>query len=232
DPEGVDECSHHLFGSEDELTLEDDDYVSMTAGDNFNRIQVTRLLTAAFYLKHGLSQTGLSDFLEILNITSELYDDRELRSPYMFMKKYGFLKGWLKRIFPCTTCSVPLLNDDTGFPLEIQPCGHKYSKETSDNCYTLLLPIDEQIKFYLRYHGIQRKHSSASPDNDETKGDVFTGDRYKQYVMDGLIDDHTVTLQINTDGAQKFKSSKYSFWPFMGIINETSYKTRRSNIIL
>lgn len=148
------------------------------------------------------------------------------------MKKYGFLKGWLKRIFPCTTCSVPLLNDDTGFTLEIQPCGHKYSKETSDNCYTLLLPIDEQITFYLRYHGIQRKHSSASPDNDETKGDVFTGDRYKQYVMDGLIDDHTVTLQINTDGAQKFKSSKYSFWPFMGIINETSYKTRRSNIIL
>lgn len=29
DPEGVDECSHHLFGSEDELTLEDDDYVSV-----------------------------------------------------------------------------------------------------------------------------------------------------------------------------------------------------------
>ena len=71
----------------------------MAAGDNFNRIQVTNLLTAAFYLKHGLSQTGLSDFLEILNITSELYDDRELRSPYMFMKKYGLLKGGLKRIF-------------------------------------------------------------------------------------------------------------------------------------
>ncbi len=27
--EGVDECSYHLFGSEDELTLEDDDYVSV-----------------------------------------------------------------------------------------------------------------------------------------------------------------------------------------------------------
>ncbi|KZS19917.1 Uncharacterized protein APZ42_013528 [Daphnia magna] len=64
------------------------------------------------------------------------------------------------------------------------------------------------------------------------KGDVFTGDRYKQYVKDGLISEQTVTMQINTDGAQKFKSSKYSFWPFTGIINETGYKTRRSNVIL
>lgn len=64
------------------------------------------------------------------------------------------------------------------------------------------------------------------------KGDVYTGNRYRKYIQDGLIDDYTITLQINTDGAQKFVSSKYGFWPFMGIINETSYKTRRSNIIL
>ena len=25
---------------------------------------------------------------------------------------------------------------------------------------------------------------------------------------------------------------EYSFWPFMGIVNETGYKTRRSNVIL
>jgi hypothetical protein len=61
----------------------------MTKGDNFNRIQVTRLLTAVFYLKHGLSQTGFPDFLEILNITSELYDDLVLRSPYTFLKNMG-----------------------------------------------------------------------------------------------------------------------------------------------
>ncbi|KZS00273.1 Uncharacterized protein APZ42_003496 [Daphnia magna] len=46
------------------------------------------------------------------------------------------------------------------------------------------------------------------------------------------INERTVTLQANTDGAQKFKASQYAFWPFMGIINETGYKTRRSNIIL
>lgn len=112
-----------------------------------------------------------------------------------------------------------------------QPCGHSYSKDSSDKCYSLLLPIDEQICYFIRHHGIKRNPSTAT-DNQAMKGDVCTGDRYQKYVDDGLIDECTITLQINTDGAQRFKSSKYSFWPFMGIINEASYKTRRSNIIL
>ena len=189
------------------------------------------MLAATFYLKHGLSQSALGDFLEILNISSELYDNEELKSPHMFMKRYGLLKGALKRIYPCTTCSVPLKNDESGHPTKEQTCGHNYSKELSDNCYTLLLPIDEQVKFFLRHHGI-KKTNPASPGDEDRKGDVFTGDRYKQYVKDGLINDETITMQINTDGAQLFKASKYSFWPFMGIINETGYKTRRSNVIL
>lgn len=38
--------------------------------------------------------------------------------------------------------------------------------------------------------------------------------------------------QINTDGAQTFDSSKFGIWPLMGIINEATYKIRRSCIIL
>lgn len=68
------------------------------------------------------------------------------------MKRYGLLKGALKRIYPCKTCSAPLKNDNSGPPTKEQPCGHNYSKELSDNCYTLLLPIDEQVKFFLRHH--------------------------------------------------------------------------------
>lgn len=149
----------------------------------------------------------------------------------MFMKQYGILKKGLKRVYPCSTCSKTLIvNEESGLPIENQPCGHKYSKDSSDKCYTLLLPVDEQLKFFIRHHGI--KKANASDDADDWKGDVCTGDRYKQYVKDGIINEQTVTMQINTDGAQKFKSSKYSFWPFMGIINETGYKTRRSNVIL
>ncbi len=126
------------------------------------------------------------------------------------MKKYGILEKGLKRIYPCPTCSKTLIvQEESGFPTEDQPCGHKYSKDASDQCYTLLLPVNEQLKFFLRHHGI--KQPNESRDTDDSKGDVFKGDRYKQYVKDGFINERTVTLQINRDGAQKFKSSKYSF---------------------
>jgi len=39
-------------------------------------------------------------------------------------------------------------------------------------------------------------------------------------------------LQLNIDGAQSFKMSKFGFWPFMGIINEAKYKLRRSFVVL
>jgi hypothetical protein len=49
----------------------------------------------------------------------------------------------------------------------------------------------------------------------------------------GVIDEKTITIQIKTDGAQNFKSSKiFGIRPLMGIINETSFKTRRTCIIL
>ena len=105
------------------------------------------------------------------------------------------------------------------FP-ENKPCGHKYSKDSSHKFYTT---ANEQVKL------------SSSPRNqiiecittDHRKGNVFTGDRHKQYVRDGFINEQTVTKQINTDSAQKFKSSNFSFWA-ISIINKTS----RSNVIL
>jgi len=55
---------------------------------------------------------------------------------------------------------------------------------------------------------------------------------YQKYKSDGFIDNRTITMQLNVDGAQIFNSSKFSFMPCMGVINEAPYKIRRSNILL
>lgn len=67
---------------------------------------------------------------------------------------------------------------------------------------------------------------------EEEISDVNSGERFKKYKKDGLIDEQTLTIQLNVDGAQLFKSSKFSFMPCMGVINEAPYKIRRSSIIL
>lgn len=94
----------------------------------------------------------------------------------------------------------------------------------------LHLPIADQIKNYITtYHNSTVR--TANLENPDFRGDIHSGDNYRRLMYAGLIDDTTITLQINTDGAQTFKSSKYGIWPLIGIINEASYSVRRSSII-
>lgn len=196
------------------------------------RTRQIRLLSAAFYLKHRLSQTALDDFLKVLLVASpDLAHEKDIKSPYLFLKKYNQLKEGLRRIFPCKVCLKPLSNGTDGFPTKFQPCGHVYSKDTADGCYTLILPIEPQLRFFVEHYG--ENLTRCNQQTSSTKiGDVPTGYLYKKYQNENLLNENILTLQLNTDGVQIFESSKFEFWPFMEIINEAPYKVRRSNVIL
>lgn len=187
-------------------------------------------MTAAFYLKHGLSQAALDDYLSILKIgIPELEDDSLMKSPYLFLKKYKLLSEGIVRIFPCTKCEKRLVNDSDGFPKKKQPCHHDYFEETSDKCYTLLLPLEPQLEYFIQHYGDNLKRCNQTQCSTEI-GDVPTGRLYKKYRAKGLIDDHTLSLQLNSDAAQIWKHSEYKFQPFMVLVNEAPYKVRRSNV--
>lgn len=92
------------------------------------------------------------------------------------------------------------------------------------------LPIAEQIIHYITiYHD---KQQESPLDDPNTRSDVNLVGNYRKLREAGVINEKTITIQINTDRAQTFKSCKFGIWPLMGIINEASYKTRRSCIIL
>jgi hypothetical protein len=88
----------------------------------------------------------------------------------------------------------------------------------------LILPIEDQIKFFLQHHGIKNTQVGTSK-----LGDVTTGQCYQDIIKEQA---NVVSLLCNIDGAQCFESSKFGFWPFMGVINEASYEIRRSCVIL
>lgn len=110
--------------------------------------------------------------------------------------------------------------------IENQPCGHKLFHKPS--CFVIRLPIKEQLIYFVKNHGL----SSPEAKNPSMRGDVTSGSLYTQLREQGVLSDTTITLQLNADGAQSFKKSKFGFWPLMGLINEVSYKFRRNNIIL
>lgn len=154
---------------------------------------------------------------------------KEMRSPYLFLKRYDHLLQNIKRITICSKCPALLKNGENGKPTEQQECGHEYNRY-SGCCYTLLLPVENQIKFFLENHGTKPTDLPTDPD---LIGDVNTGQEYKKIKEKfDQKSERFLTLQLNMDGARFFKKSQYGFWPFMAILCEAGYKIRRSNVIL
>lgn len=113
-------------------------------------------------------------------------------------------------------------------PAVKQPCGHPYSKKSFKDCVILQMPVEKQLEQFVERHGM---FSSADPDPN-IRGDVNTGTYFREMRENGLIDDKTITLQLNCDGAPAHQMSSYSIWPLMGIINEARYQLRRAYVIL
>ena len=118
-----------------------------------------------------------------------------------------------------------LVNEEDGKPIKQQPRGHSYvATKYHRNCFTLILPIEEQIQFFIQHHDVIKKIKAISKLGDVTSGQCY------QDVTKEL--EHVVTVLWNIDGAKCYEASKYGFWPFMGVINEASYEIRRSCVIL
>lgn len=149
-----------------------------------------------------------------------------MRSPFTLFQPYEHLKREIKRIYVCRRCPKLLVNGQDGFPLKQQPCGHPYSR-SEQHCYTLLLDVEHQVKYFLEHYGIKKRSYSA-----EKIGDVTSGKCYKAFTENTANETRILTLQANIDGAQMYESSKWNFWPFMVLINEADYHIRRDNIIL
>ena len=104
-----------------------------------------------------------------------------------------------------------------------QPCGHLFIENTHQACFILRMPIEKQLAYFIQNHGIKHQQWDSTFRND-----IQSGGCYKRLKEAGHIDENTVTVVWNTDGAQPFKSSKNGIWHFMATINNLSYKLRRS----
>lgn len=189
------------------------------------------LLFMGFYLKDNLSKQGLQHHLQILKCSSVCSTSSELQSAHTLLSKYSKFKHEIKKTFICPrkSCSAETIARN-GVLNERQPCGHFYKRGKDNLCYILYPPIRMQLEFFARrvLHSINLK----SPCPESYISDVETGSQYQDLKSKKLIDDQTLTLQLNIDGAVCFKFSKFGFWPFMGIFNEAPYRLRRSNILL
>ena len=80
---------------------------------------------------------------------------------------------------------------------QTQPCGHEYFTKQSNNCYVLQLLTEKKLVYFFKHHGI----SKSAPYDPNVRDDVHSGELYGKLRTEGKIDDLTITLQANADGA-------------------------------
>ena len=68
--------------------------------------QVTEIILAAMYLRHGFSIEALTDQLKLMKIVAPYLSGGVFDSPYKFLKKYDAMKSGLKKLFLCHKCSA------------------------------------------------------------------------------------------------------------------------------
>ena len=166
------------------------------------------LLSVAMYLGSGLTKTALSQHLKILQIASAV-DCVEHSSVHMLLSDYKHLKFKTNKIWVCyhKKCSS-ILKTNKGEkekhekPILKQPCGHNYLEDQRKDCYVLFLPIGKQVKYFIEHHGLKDHIEEADPN---FRGDVNTGNVYRKLREDNQIDENTITLQVNLDGASCYK---------------------------
>ena len=122
------------------------------------------------------------------------------------MSKYESLETEVTKDYICAkkSCgSILILDEMKKNPLPNQPCGHKRKPTFSSGqeCFVLRLPIEKQLVHFIRHGGL------AKPQNEDPnyRGDVTSGGLYRKLKEGGIIDEHTITLQLNTDGAEIFE---------------------------
>ena len=125
---------------------------------------------------------------------------------YNLLSKYRYLETEVSKAYICgkKNCGAILKLDGLKQnPLPIQPCGHKRKPTFSSGgeCFVIRLPIEKQLIHFIQ-HG---RLSTISREDPKYRGDITSGELYQKLKTDGVIDDYTVTIQLNTDGAEIFE---------------------------
>ena len=165
-----------------------------------------------------------------MRIASKNNSLEEVQSAHRLLAKFNHLILDTNKIAVCSHPDCPDILQTTadGKVCAEQSSGHLLNGVDAPKCFVIQMPIEMQLRYFIEQNGLQE---SPEP-NPNIRGDINSGGCYQDLRKEGKIDSHTITVQLNADGAKVFKSSKLDVWPLMAIINELPYRLRREYFIL
>ncbi|XP_062511672.1 uncharacterized protein LOC134187542 isoform X2 [Corticium candelabrum] len=190
--------------------------------------KATLALLTQLAQRHRLSKSALCDFMKVISVLLPQQPD-VLKSGFHFNKAVINLTTQLAKPivhYLCPCCKSLMKEKSTCLT-----AGCLYSG-VEEPLYFFELPIENQIQALFADHpefyksleiNFGRRHGCV------TLSDVYDGQVYQSLVESGYLQNiFHLTLGMNTDGVQLFKSPQTSMWPVYFRINELPPTLRSS----
>lgn len=127
-------------------------------------------------------------------------------------------------LFICDTCDEIVMKND-----KCSGCDRCFKKNSKQNNYLVYISLEKQIRRLLNeiINYLKRDH------NSNVLSDIDDGTLFKKVIAKNP-NVHTLSLTMNTDGANIYKSSKGSLWPVQLYANflPPKYRYAPENIIV
>lgn len=193
-------------------------------------LQESKLMIMTFAMRFALSDEALGHLVKLID--SHLPQNSH-GSLHMFLNDMPKLPE-VKTYYYCSEKSFQRLllfgEGEENLQCECSVDCEK-SELHSSGKYFIQIPLKDQLEKFLSENNISNIQRKLRRENDN-ESDVISGKVYKSLRRKGTISQSDITLQINTNGVQIFKSSKNELWPIQVSINELCYRDRKDNILL
>lgn len=173
-----------------------------------------------FFIRHNLTFAALEDMLLLIN--SLIKVNSLPTTKYKFFKlfsrpykpKYNF---YCKNKF-CGNLLTSSFDRNVRHNSPCNICGTDNNIDSKNEQYFITLPLQNQLQEIIQQNSEILTKNTIN--NTSTLKDIKDGELYKSFVNNKGNNNPKITLVMNTDGVQVFKSNNKGLWPIQVVINE------------
>lgn len=195
------------------------------------------LMILLLKLKHGLTKEATEDVAKLLNIVN----GNQCASMSMHSLEKNFLsdRNNVQVHHVCSRCASYIgITSSCSMHCSYSECCHDMSAKDSINGghFFFYLPLRRQLIDLVQNHNLE--HLICKSDCFTNPGcghfrDVTDGNLYKDRMQQSASNNgYTLSLTFNCDGVPVFKSSSFSIWPVLCVVNELPSAIRADHILM
>lgn len=201
-----------------------------------NNLKPVDLMLLLLKLKHGLTKEATQDFGKMLNVVTGT--SCASTSMYNITKEFVTCRDAVQLHHLCSRCAsyVGIVSANV-VCCKIGQCGYKFPVRDSirGGHFFFYLPLREQLVDMLQNHNISdllHERDAAANMSSRNFRNITDGNLYKAIMDLKSTASNRISLTFNCDGVPVFKSSGFSIWPILCVVNEVPPSARSEHILM